>query len=422
LPEIAAKVIAFDSWTGGAANIERLVDAFAAQGLEIFLVHLGSWGHDPGRPEEEKIGRLLVRDISYYGGESFDELLRRERPSAVLFLSMQAFAHRAFNRYCSSLGIPTLHLYHGLVNVQSTSARRLNPLNVRSQAALAFSRLGKNMRLLWPAYARALLKTKAGFHDWTWFLYDVWRQISGRQYSGPAAPDTKTSACCVYTQADVSHATARYRMDPASVFPVGNPDLVRFGLSAQVLGSCLRQPSFTNPKIMYIDTALIEAGAVFDDASDFARHLAQTKTALAGAGYRLTVKLHPAHYRTGVPELLDEARIDLCSNDQFVATLKECSAAITEPSSAGLIPALLGLPLLLARYGKLREQGYGEVLVSYPRARTLHSLAALPALLEDTTDSTSLERTGAWLTANAGPLPAEQMAERVAHVARTLIS
>src|SRR6478609_3090333 len=113
------KVIGFDSWTGGAHHYQRLIDAFRAQGLALSLVHIGSWGSDLGRPPVETIGDLPVRDISSYPKRGFPDILDAERPDAVLFLSTETFAHRAFNLYCKSRGIPTVNLYHGLVRVQA---------------------------------------------------------------------------------------------------------------------------------------------------------------------------------------------------------------------------------------------------------------------------------------------------------------
>lgn len=415
-----ATVIAFDSWTGGIENIQRLVDAFARRGLELMLIHIGSWGHDLGRAEEERIGDLLVRDIGYYKNLSFKEILLRERPVAVLFLSTQAFAHRAFNRYCRQLRIPTLHLYHGIVKVQNTSSRRLNPINARSQFALAGSRLAKNVFRLWPLYGTALWNTRASLSDWAWFAYDVWRQILGRSYSGDAAPDASTAGCCVYAEVDATHAQQRYRLPADAVFAVGNPDLLKFGLSADDIGSCLTACQRAAGDIIYIDAALIEAGAVFDDARDYVRHLQQTALILAQQGLHLVVKLHPAHSRTGVAQQLNERGVELCDNNAFVKRLKACSGSIVEPSSAALIPALLGLPLLLARYSKLTGQEYGDVLTNYPKARVLHSLGDVNKLLVDASRVDN-DATRAWINTNAGPIPVEQMPDRVARAVETIV-
>lgn len=416
------KIIAFDSWTGGVVNIERLVTAFKENGLDLFLIHIGSWGHDLGRPPEENIGNLLVRDISYYGGLSFKEILLRERPAAVLFLSTQAFAHRAFNRYCRQLGIPTVHLYHGVVGVQNTASKRLNPVNVRSQLALVWSRLSKNLFLLWPLYAKALWQTGASVKDWLWFAHDVWRQVTGQSYTGVASPDASTTLCCVYTYADIAHAANRYRLSHSAVIAVGNPDLEKFGVREEDMGVCLSTEQKVTNEIMYIDTALIEIGAVFDDMEDFVRHLRESTEALACQEFKLVVKLHPIHYSTGTAEYLGQAGVELCANEQFLFRLKSARAAIVEPSSAALIPALLGLPLLLARFGKLVEQEYGAILLAFPRARELYSMKEFALALENVEQHSSKDAVRAWINANAGPLPSSKMQMRVADACAGVIA
>lgn len=416
LPAQTRKVVAFDSWTEGAGNIERLVSAFKAKGFELLLIHVGSWGHDLDRPLEERIGDLLVRDIRYYKGLPFSGILMEERPDAVLFLSTQSFIHRAFNRYCRELNVPTLHLYHGVVGVQRTASARLNPLNIHSQISLVISRAAKNLVRTWPTYFKALWQTRASIRDWLWFVHDVWRQVSGRAYSGAAAPDASTTACCVYTNADISHAKTRYRIPVNSIFPVGNPDLTKFGLLETDIGCGLNERTVTN-NVIYIDTALIEAGAVFNDAQDFVGHLRQTADALSKQGYRLAVKLHPVHYRNGVADLLARAGIEICANEDFVPRLKTAAAAIVEPSSAALIPALLGLPLLLARHGKLAAQEYGDLLIAYPRGRSITSLDDFRSIIEHTVGRADVNEIRAWIDENSGPLPPDRMPERVVQVA-----
>ncbi|MBC7405566.1 MAG: hypothetical protein H7252_07780 [Cytophaga sp.] len=414
-------IIGFDSWTQGAHHFERLVSDFERRGFKLILIHVGSWGHDPNRPLEENIGKLLVRDIAYYDGLSFKEILLQERPEAVLFFSMQAFAHRAFNRYCRALGVPTVHLYHGLVNVQSTALKRLNPVNWRNQFALARTRFSTNILRILPNYARALRETDASWNDWTWLVNDIRRKITGTSYSSKAAPDASTSACCVFTNADIPHAVQRYGLTHESVHAVGNPDLIAFGLENQLIGCCLLSTQEARKDIIYIDTALIEAGAVFDGAGDFADHLNTTNKIVMQQGFQLVVKLHPAHFRTGVPERLHRMGIELCEKEEFVSRLKTATAAIVEPSSASMIPALMGLPLLLAQYGKLAEQQYGTVLTSYPRARFLKDIANVQALLAEERLTISSEKIHNWTMENVGPLPVEDMPERVGEIVDELI-
>lgn len=414
-------VICFDSWTQGARHAVRLVPALERLGLRLLLIHVGSWGHETDRPDEEWIDGLLVRDVRYYGGVGFDQILQLEQPAAVLFLSIQAFAHRAFNRYCHRRGIPTVHLYHGVVNVQATTAKRQYAVNVRAQVEIFANRIRQNLGTIIPRYLRSLVETRAAPADWIWLAKDIGRKLAATSYDGTAAPDTGTDICGVYTRADVPHAVMRYGIPPDRVFVVGNPDLVAFGLSTEMMGSASTATAPASSEIIYIDTALLEAGAVFDDADDFVAHLVATNAAVSQQGYRFAVKLHPAHYRTGVPERLRARGIELVESAGLIDRLRRAAAALTEPSSAALIPALLGLPTLLVRYGKLADQGYGSVLTSYPRGRAISDLAMLTRDIE-AAYAVPAAPIREWIDENAGPLPAEAMPDRVAENIAALIS
>lgn len=416
----AWKVIGFDSWTGGAHHYQRLIDAFEARGVTLSLVHIGSWGSDPGRPPTETIGDLPVRDVSSYAKRGFPDILDAERPDAVLFLSTETFAHRAFNRYCRARGIPTVNLYHGLVRVQAVDDEG-SPYKVNPIAHLKFvsSRLLKALTLVWPTYGRALWTTHAPMRAWQRFVSDIFSGGLGR-FPFAAAEDAKTDACCVYVAADVEHAVRKYGFAKNEITAVGNPDLVHFGLPAEAIGSHLESRG-ERRDVMYIDTGLVYTGYVFSTPEEFRRHLIDTKIELAKHGMRLVFKPHPDHRRSNMLQTLADAGVEVCTNEEFAERLTDCCAAIVEPSSLGVLPALLGMPLFFAQYGKLEGQRFGQVLLSYPRAKPLTDLAQFAESLAALRQSCDVDATRRWIAENAGPLPADRMPSRVADVVASLI-
>ncbi|BBJ00653.1 hypothetical protein FGKAn22_23450 [Ferrigenium kumadai] len=413
-------ILGFDSWTEGSPHFERLVPELEKRGYRLILVHIGSWGHDLNRPVEEKIGRLEVRDISYYGRMSFRQILEKEQPAAVLFFSTRALAHQAFNNYCQYLGIPTLHVYHGLVTVQAVDPGTDRPykLNWIKLLNLVRTRLGKNLTKIWPVYWKSLLDTGAPLSVWLDFVREISAKLQLKNIPAPRA--ATTTAGCVYAEADVSHMARTYGIPERCIHTVGNPDLLGFGLQEKDLGSWLSFDREKSAEIIYIDTALIEAGVVFANQDAFISHLADTHAALDRQGLHLVVKLHPAHYRTGLPERLKELGIALCGKEEFVHRLQGAQAALVEPSSAAVIPSLLGMPLLLAQYGKLAGQRYGTVLTSYPMSAFVHDLADVGGLLEELRRRMSREDIADWIKTNSGPLPAEDMPTRVVEVIQNL--
>lgn len=408
------KILGFDSWTEGSQHFERLVPVLEERGYHLILIHIGSWGHDLNRPVEEKIGRLEVRDISYYKGKSFLQILKMERPEAVVFFSTRALAHQAFNRYCQFLGIPTLHVYHGLVTVQAVDpevgqAYKVNWFNVLN---LVRTRMRKNLTKIWPVYWNSLLETGAPLSVWLDFFREIWAKLQLKNISAPES--ATTVAGCVYVDADISHMARTYRIPAHNIYTVGNPDLAGFDLQGADLGSWSAFDRNMSDEIIYIDTALIEAGVAFANQDEFIAHLLDTHAALEGRGMNLVVKLHPAHYRTGVPQRLKSLGITLCERHEFIHRLLRARAALVEPSSAAVIPALLGVPLLLAEYGKLVGQRYGIVLTSYPMAAPVGDLAEIDSLLDTLLGSVNQDDIWAWIKKNSGPLPAENMPCRVA--------
>lgn len=408
-------VIGFDSWTGGAHNYERLVHAFRKNGFDLQLLHIGSWGGDVGRPTEETIGDLVVRDVSHYKNKSLLEILDILKPSAVVFLSTEVFAHRAFNRYSALRNIPTLHLYHGLVEIQSTHGTQMYKAGLTDRFIFVVSRIPKALLKIWPLYAHALHISKASINDWRRFVSDIVSLTKGN-YIPVSAPDSKASVCAVYTEADVGHAIKKYGYARRDVHVVGNPDLSRFNLISDMLGCCAginqRQQS---EEIVYIDTGLMYAGMVFNNGDDYLSHLTGLAKTLATQGLSLAIKLHPDHHRTEFPMRIADAGIRVINSQDFLPSLLRCRAAMVEPSTAALIPALLGLPLLMVAFGKLEGQRYGKVLMDYPRSCLLSDARLVLSLIKKIS-SNPAEGLDAWIKNNAGPLPADDMAKRVANV------
>lgn len=408
-------IIGFDSWTKGAHHYERLVQSFQNEGYRLILVHIGSWGHDIDRPTSEKIGSLEVKDISHYSNTTLQGVLLKEKPVAVLFLSTRAFVHQAFNRYAQKLGIPTFHLYHGLVNVQPVGEDDFQlpyQTSIVQQFRALRTRLGKNIRKIIPTYLRSLIDTQASFSDWCWFIRELHFKIA-KPLSGIAPPDCQTYGGFVYTPADVMNMVNTYRVDKNRVFVVGNPDIIHFGLDAESLGLAADDMRLCSNDVVYIDTGLVEAGLVFADDNEFIEHILKTRHVLATQGFNLVVKLHPSHFRSSVAKKLISEDIEIISNDHFVSRLKLAVCVLTEPSSAAMLPALMGLPLFLVMFGKLANQRYGQVLTSYPRSRIIKDLNAFNAYVSQEHSELNKIQMAEWISLNSGPMPAQLMPNRV---------
>jgi hypothetical protein len=424
-PRLAGRrIVGLDSWTRGAHHFERLIPALARRGAALKLVHLGSWGNDSGRPARERIGGLEVRDISSYGGSSLERMLDAESPDALILLSIETFAHRAMLRYCRKRAIPTLLLYHGLVNVQVTSDRRgsYGP-RLLAHAIFVCSKLGKLMRRTLPCYLTALWRTQASAGDWKRFICDALRIALGRSvYRAAADPasDATATLCAVYTQADVEHAIRCYAFRPEKVRVVGNPDLGRFGMTEQLLGSRLACEPPAPLRVMYIDTGLVNKGLIFRNYDQFIAHLRLTAEALAAQGARMSLKLHPSHDEELLRRRLAGTGVEIVANRDLMSGLGTSHACIVEPTTLAMIPGLLGMPMFYAAYGQLAPLRYGPVLMSYPRGCLLTDMRTLAQRLSEARASCDTAAVHDWIRRNAGPTPVEAMPERVADAIEAL--
>ena len=120
--------------------------------------------------------------------------------------------------------------------------------------------------------------------------------------------------------------------------------------------------------------------------------------------------------------MLKSKDIDICDNKNFLNQLKKSRAVITEPTSAALLPAALGLPLLLASYGELSNLNYGIILNSYPRSSRLRSLTSLSTQLN--LNNFNSKKKGffkIWLKKNIAPFNFKKMPERVAQALYSIV-
>jgi hypothetical protein len=296
--------------------------------------------------------------------------------------------------------------------VENESSFSINWIN---QSKLILKRIKKNLFQLLPVYGVAIIRTQAPGITWYWMLWDLYLKGTSADW-GVAPPSSCTTAGCVYTNVDISHMVHYYGIPLERVFAVGNPDLIRFGFRQDLLGFNLTKRFSEHSGVIYIRSAIEEGGMVFSSHEEIAQELLDTRDRLSQQGFRLMIKLHPASYKSGLSDLLEKNGLDICSNAEFLQRLQASVAAIVEPSTAALIPALLGLPLFLARYGKLSDQKYGFVLTDYPRARYLDNIGQFSELFNQIQYDTDQSRFYRWVEDNIGPLPAEDMPARVSAV------
>jgi hypothetical protein len=407
------KILCFDGWTQASFHYERHVDEFIKSGFEMILVHYGSWGHDKNRPEEERIGKLIVRDISYYSN-SLLNVLRVENPTLVIFLSTRSFINLAFNRYALFLGIPTCLVYHGLVSVQDTTVGDTNPYKFSrsNYARMIMQRVGKNVLINIPKYAFALVYTSAKWSVWKEFFSLVIERITGN-WTQKYFIDSKTTFGCVFSNIDIPHMANLYGIPNSKIYVIGNPDLLKFKfVSEHVLSFILRKEEINN-QVIYIETAFNNHGLIYSNNADFLKNMINLRDYLRINGIKFKLKLHPANLNDAdLVSLLEANQVELVSDNDFINELKKSLGAIVEPSSAIIAPCILGLPIYLNNIGKMRIIPFGKMIYSYPGAHILKEMADLDTI-NKIKDFVSIDKYEEWITLYIGKVPPDDISENL---------
>jgi len=411
------KIILFDSWTKGTVNIIRLLGALKNQNMEILLVHMGSWGDDVGRPDKEVISGINVHDIRIYDG--FESVLQIEQPDLVLFLSLDPILHRAFNRYCIANKIPTVNLYHGVHSVyESLSAERKNIYNYWLWVA---SRAKRTLKYILPVYILSLIRSKASPREWISFIGELFSKMIGIGIS-KAPPDAVASWICVFNDYDVKHAQAKFSVSPNRIAVVGYPDITKFNGLEKLIFRYTEEASYTNDYIVYIGTGIRGTKMMLVDEQDYYQHLMDTNEEIKKINKRMVCKLHYSRINA-IKQLVkqNQSDIDFCEDDEFVGVLQKSCGAIIEPSTAALVPVLMGKPVFLAQYGKLFGLTFGPALASYPKSYAIVSLSDLSLIGKPTVSAGASMDTNTWIKSVSGPFPASKMPERVVNVLNSAI-
>jgi hypothetical protein len=410
------QVLGFDGWTQGIHHYTRLLSVFNQSNIELKVIHYGSWGEDINRPIEENIDGLVVRDIKYYKTNSFKKILECENPDIVLFLSTESFTHQAFQRYCYKLKIPTVHLFHGLFGViPIENGINAYKINLFRQFVYLFERSKKFFKKTLYIYSRSLLETNASYKDWLKFGKDLLTKLTGKLIVIPAM-DSKATRCCVYTKADCSIVNLKWKYNAGEVIVVGNPDLERFGLEESQLGSALNPLRVPKQIIVYIDSGLSSHGFNFSSDENYLKYLKDCSQVINLRNYVLYVKIkpHPKSRYDYLVKNLQKNGIGIIDNNDFTSILSSSTACIIEPSTASLIPCLLGLPVFLTQVGQLNSLLYGDLFRNYPRGTILKDWQELPSDANLPFDEKIIDKTNEWIADNVGPLPSSEMPLRVA--------
>jgi hypothetical protein len=221
------KVLFHDNWTRGIHNFIPVADELRQAGVECLLVHRGSWGAEPNRPEEEEIGGLLCRDIRYYRTSILHRMLAAEKPNVVVLPNTSFLVDRATILASRALGIRTTFLMHGVLEtggeVEEIQKASAGPM--RSQR---WHRVGKYLRNVLPNYFWSGSCGDPFFAlrpDPYVLIANTFLRPEKYVYYPPPSPELQCDHGLVWAKVYARHLTEMYGYRPECLEVVGHPPL-----------------------------------------------------------------------------------------------------------------------------------------------------------------------------------------------------
>ncbi len=322
---MSKKVLFWDSWTRGIHNFIPIADKLRKNDDSCLLVHRGSWGSEEGRPTEEYIEGLLVRDISYYNTSFVYKVIKEEKPDCVLILTTSYFMDRAIILACRALGVKSFFLMHGIRAVGDNLSESVTVLedDLRKKR---WSRGWKYLRYTLPNYFVSGTFSDAFFP----FRISPYKLILGT-FLNPAKylfmPPPSSEMYCdvglIWANEYVSLFRDQFGYPEERLKVVGHPPLDDvFGKKNGPLNPTERETLLESIGLtvdcdytLYLEDAFVESG--FEGWTDESRrqHLSEIAIAVKKAGKSLVIKVHPGTKDDRLESIFD--------NDDHVAVVRK---------------------------------------------------------------------------------------------------
>ncbi|MBK7312094.1 MAG: hypothetical protein IPI93_15255 [Sphingobacteriaceae bacterium] len=288
------KIVYFDYWTVGIGNFKFFDQKLKDKGFETKLIHLASW-KGLKEPKHQTIQGIDSFDITYYKTNRIYDVLRKEKPAALIMLNASFITDRTLILSCRKLGIRSIYIMHGaLVREEYIDEN----IKIQNQS-LKRNRIGKAIKHLkgtvWN-YVYTIWKfDKAYFfkkHIYDVLLGSFLNPAKYLNYPPPAF-DLHPDLSLVYGELDKAFYEKKNLIQGSTIKIIGNPDLDKHFKELSTLEDnkeeFFRQSNIpTNkPYITYIDEGLVE-----DNFWDNEYRMDFFKTIIEicnQAGYRLVI-------------------------------------------------------------------------------------------------------------------------------------
>ncbi len=357
------KVVFFDSWTKGISNLLRLKGELDARGVESLLIHRGSWGAEPGRPDEEVIDGLRCRDVRVYGG-LVHSALRAEKPDLVLILTSNYIADRAVILAARALGIQSCFLMHGIRHIAPDGgAPPADETAKRYLRSERWKRAAKYVRYTLPDYFRSgiagdpLFPFRIGPYR---TLINMFRRPERYLLQPQPSHELHCDRALVWAEVYKDLFVEDYAYPPERVHVVGHPPLDPvFRLAASSMTAAERRAFLEQhdipvdrPYVVYLEDGFVESGFAGWDAASRVAHLDEMARLSAEAGRLLVIKLHPLTPAVDIrAHFAEDSRVCVVEHTDLPRLIYLAESAIGHISSTVDVAISLRKPVLVPRWG-----------------------------------------------------------------------
>jgi len=354
------KIVYFDYWTVGISNFKFFDQNLKDNGFETKLIHLNSWKGIDG-PKYERLHNIDCYDIRFFGTNLLYEILKKEKPLAVIMLNSSFITDRTIIVTCKKLKIKVIYLAHGSLPREEFVEQTIKTLN-QSIKKNRFNRAIKHIKGTVVNYLYSIIR-----YDWRylfkWHAYNVIIKtfFNPAKYLlfPPPAFDIEPDLTLVYGNAEKDFYIKRLT-NTESIKVIGIPDLDKYFQEIESLGNDRDLFYETNniPKdkryITYLEEGLVQDKAWTNEYS--LSFFATISQFCKEAGFHLVIKLHPrtakSKYRSSFNSLSDVTIIEQVNFPKLIYFSDKC---ISHFSTTFIYPILLNKPILIPRWGKSGE-------------------------------------------------------------------
>lgn len=338
------KVLFFDDWTSGWYTYSFLSEAYAAAGVEHFLVHIESHlrGSLPAGVESVLCGQkrcrrggFECRDISLYG-DDIVRCLEEENPDVVVMISHSHLSDRVMTRACQRMGIPIVFFMHGALLSEMQIGDYVRDFKRRTRFKVWY-KVSKIRKFAWLFYQ--YYRASSDLWETLNLAQDFLRRPIEFVWQPRPHRSLNVDLALVYTQRDLQTVRDLNKLDGTRIVISGNPKLDPL-LHYQPkisLDEVSRRLGVERSYVLALDEAAFESSLMtIAEQKDF---LTWLKNQVEEAGLDLVIKAHPRSNLDRLRKLLGNTFI-VVKDELDLHDLMSYATVVIGHNSSALIEAL----------------------------------------------------------------------------------